>query len=54
MTRSEIADYLGLTIETVSRELSKLKTAGVVRLLSLNELLVLQPDRLRDLAEGLD
>lgn len=54
MTRSEIADYLGLTIETVSRELGKLKAAGVIRLLSLHELLVEQPQRLRDIAEGLD
>ncbi|MFC7378929.1 cyclic nucleotide-binding domain-containing protein [Brevundimonas sp. GCM10030266] len=54
MTRSEIADYLGLTIETVSRELTKLKTAGVIRLLSLHELLVVQPGRLREIADGLD
>ena len=52
MTRSEIADYLGLTIETVSRVLTKLKTTGVIRLLSLNELRIEQPDRLRDIAEG--
>lgn len=32
MTRSEIGDYLGLTIETVSRTLSKLKIAGVVEM----------------------
>ncbi|MDO9608004.1 MAG: helix-turn-helix domain-containing protein [Brevundimonas sp.] len=52
MTRSEIADYLGLTIETVSRVLTKLKTTGVIRLLSLNELRIEQPERLRDIAEG--
>lgn len=52
MTRSEIADYLGLTIETVSRVLTKLKTAGVIRLTSLHELSVLKPEGLRDIAEG--
>jgi CRP/FNR family transcriptional regulator len=32
MTRQEIADYLGLTIETVSRVISELKRRGVIRL----------------------
>lgn len=54
MTRAEIADYLGLTIETVSRELTRLKTTGVIRLLSLHELRVLQPEALRALAGGRD
>lgn len=52
MTRTEIADYLGLTIETVSRELTKLKTAGVVRLLTVHELRIEQPETLRRIAEG--
>lgn len=52
MTRSEIADYLGLTIETVSRVFSRLKAAGVIRLISLHEVSVQQPERLRALAEG--
>jgi CRP/FNR family transcriptional regulator, nitrogen fixation regulation protein len=32
MTRQEIADYLGLTIETVSRVVSDLKRKGVIRI----------------------
>jgi CRP/FNR family transcriptional regulator, anaerobic regulatory protein len=52
MTRAEIADYLGLTIETVSRVLTRLKTQGVIRLVSLSELRIEQPDVLRDLADG--
>ncbi len=52
MTRSEIADYLGLTIETVSRELTKLKTAGIVTPLNLHALRVDQPAALKAIAEG--
>ncbi len=52
MTRAEIADYLGLTTETISRVTSKLKTSGVIRLMSQSEIRIVQPDRLADLAEG--
>jgi CRP/FNR family transcriptional regulator len=47
MTRSDIADYLGLTLETVSRTLSRLKSQGVLRQVSLTELTVENPERLR-------
>lgn len=52
MTRGEIADYLGLTIETVSRSITRLKTQGVIRLVSQTDILVERPDLLRALAEG--
>lgn len=52
MTRSEIADYLGLTIETVSRVFTRLKTQGVIRLLSLTELQIENPAALLALAQG--
>ena len=32
LTRADMADYLGLTIETVSRQLTRLKTSNVIRL----------------------
>jgi CRP-like cAMP-binding protein len=38
MGRQDIADYLGLTVETVCRALSKLKRAGVVDLPRSNQL----------------
>jgi CRP/FNR family transcriptional regulator len=52
MTRGEMADYLGLTIETVSRVMTRLKTEGVIRLISLTDLTIERPQRLRALAGG--
>jgi transcriptional regulator with XRE-family HTH domain len=40
MTRQEIADYLGLTIETVSRVVSDLRHRGLVTVPKLDELVV--------------
>jgi CRP/FNR family transcriptional regulator len=42
LTRADIADYLGLTIETVSRQLTRLKTANVIKLNSNR--LIMVPD----------
>lgn len=53
MTRAEIADYLGLTTETVSRNTTRLKTRGVIRLTSTHGLRIEKPGELRRLA-GLD
>ena len=38
MTRQEIGDYLGLTIETVSRLLGKLRRRGMVSMDKLDEI----------------
>jgi CRP/FNR family transcriptional regulator len=52
MGRSDIADYLGLTIETVSRVFTELKTQGLVRLLSEKRAQLLKPRALREIAIG--
>ncbi len=51
MSRSDIGDYLGLTIETVSRVFSKLKEKGVIRLPSLRTVQIARMQTLRDMSE---
>jgi CRP/FNR family transcriptional regulator len=52
LSRNEIADALGLTIETVSRELRNLKIAGAISTTGRRGISVLNPDLLQRLAEG--
>ena len=53
MTRSDIADYLGLTIETVSRTLPRLRTEGLIEIPSVAEIAITRPAALGQLAGGL-
>jgi CRP/FNR family transcriptional regulator len=50
MRRSDIADLLGLTIETVSRTITKLRTMRVINVVHGTEVHVLDRDRLEGLA----
>ncbi len=52
MTRQDIADYLGLTIETVSRTFTRLKKGGAIRLPEPDLVEIASLDQLEDFALG--
>ena len=52
MSRIDMADYLGLRIETVSREISGLKAARVIQLTGRQSFRIVDRARLDQLAEG--
>lgn len=52
MKRGEIADYLGLTIETVRGVLTRMKVKGIISMPSQSHLIVERPDLLRAHASG--
>lgn len=51
MGRNEIADYLGLTIETVSRSIGKLKSRNIIALVEGGDIVILDFERLRQAAK---
>lgn len=51
MCRADIADFLGLTIETVSRNMTKLRAMRVIDLPDRGGFVLRDPTRLRELAE---
>lgn len=50
MTRQDIADYLGLTIETVSRTFSQFERDGLIRLVGTREVHLTEMEALEDVA----
>ena len=50
MTRADIGDHLGLTIETVSRSFSRLKQEGALYFEHPHHIELRDPSRLRELA----
>ena len=51
MSRVDIGDYLGLTIETVSRIFTRLKEKGIIRLISLRCVEIIKHDALQNMSE---
>ncbi|HYE00209.1 MAG TPA: helix-turn-helix domain-containing protein [Alphaproteobacteria bacterium] len=52
MSRTDIADHLGLTLETVSRTVTQLKTSGLIRLLDGQRVQLADIAGLRAIAQG--
>jgi CRP/FNR family transcriptional regulator, anaerobic regulatory protein len=50
LSRADIADFLGLTIETVSRQMTKLRQSGAIHIENNRHVEVTDIERLRDLA----
>jgi CRP/FNR family nitrogen fixation transcriptional regulator len=53
MTRRDIADYLGLTLETVSRVMSQLQARGMVERSGARHIKVQRRSSLKALSAGL-
>ncbi len=54
MSRADIADFLGLTTETVSRTFTRLRKARVIFLEDPQTVIITRPDALNVMARGLD
>lgn len=54
MTRCDIADYLGATVETISRAFTRMRKENLIRLPDAHEVEVVDRDRLAEVAEHFD
>jgi CRP/FNR family transcriptional regulator len=52
LTREAMADYLGLTLETVSRQMTRLRKDKLIDIQRNLDVTVLDMPRLKDLADG--
>jgi CRP/FNR family transcriptional regulator len=52
ITHRDIADYLGLTIETVSRTFTRLQAEGLIDIVSQGQMVIRDPVTLEELASG--
>jgi CRP-like cAMP-binding protein len=53
ITNIDIADYVGLTIETVSRTFTRLQAEGLIDIVSQGQIVIRDPVALEQLAGGL-
>lgn len=54
MTRGDIADFLGATVETISRAFTRMRKENLIRLADAHEVEVVDYDRLAQVAEHFD
>jgi len=54
MDRSDIADFLGLSTETVCRAISQLRKAKIIALESIHTVIVLKPEALGAIADRIE
>lgn len=52
MSRADIADFLGIRTETVSRAFTELRRAGLIRLPTAQHVTILKPDALAEVADA--
>lgn len=52
MSREDISDYLGLTVETISRTLSSFAKDGLIKVDQFKTITLLKPKELHNLSEG--
>lgn len=50
LTRADMADFLGITIETVSRQITKLKNQNIISIMDNRHIIVLDQARLAEVA----
>lgn len=48
ITREDMANYIGVTRETISRKLKKFEDEGIIKLISIKKIIVLDEQGLRD------